>query len=315
MSSLKLLVSECERFSNVAIEKLQAVADVTLADLDREQLLDAVADVEVLWIRLRHQIDLELLDRAPQLRFICSPTTGLNHIDMKAAENRGVQVVSLRGEFEFLRDIRATAEHTIGLMLSLMRRVPTAHADVRDGNWDRDSFRGNELHQQTIGVVGYGRLGKLVTGYLAAFGANILIADPHVEVTDAPDCAVQVSLEQLLAESNVVTLHVNLCEETTGFFDANAIGKMRDGAWLINTSRGELIDEIALLDALKSGRVSGAALDVLSNERSDGMAHHPLVRYANENDHLIITPHIGGCTTESMAKTEIFLAEKLCAAL
>jgi D-3-phosphoglycerate dehydrogenase len=308
-------MTESDRFADEAVSILSEVAEVHLADLDRGQLLSAVSEVEILWIRLRHVIDKEIFELAPNLKFICSPTTGLNHIDLETAELRGVRVISLRGEYDFLKEIRATAEHTIGLMLSLLRNVPAAIQNVRDGDWDRDPFCGRELHEKTIGIVGFGRLGRLVAKYLHAFDARVLVTDPNVDSADLPDFVTGVSMETLLAESDIVTLHVNLCDQTTGFFGGQQIQQMRPGAFFINTSRGELIDEPALLAALSSGDLSGAALDVLCDESSSGMGHHELVQYSKANDNLLITPHIGGCTTESMAKTEVFLAKKLCAAL
>ncbi len=315
MSPPKLLISESDRFTPAAVDRLRQCADVTLADLDRAALLDSVCDAEVLWVRLRHQIDSEVLDRASRLRFIASPTTGLNHIDLEAADRQGIRVLSLRGEFDFLRQIRATAEHTMGLIFGLLRNLPGAADHVRGGDWDRDQFCGRELHEKTIGVVGYGRLGRLVAHYARAFDSRVLVTDPNVEPNDLPAGVQWVPMESLLAQAEIVTLHVNLCEQTQGFFGKDQFAQMRTNAWLVNTSRGELLDESALLEALSQGKLAGAALDVLAGERSSGMVHHPLVRYAREHRNLLITPHIGGCTTESMAKTEIFLAEKLCAAL
>jgi D-3-phosphoglycerate dehydrogenase len=311
----RLLVTERDRFSAEAARSLREVADVTLADLDRPSLLEKVSNVEVLWIRLRHRIDQEILDRAANLRFICSPTTGLNHIDLEGAGRRDIRVISLRGELDFLKEIRATAEHTIALMLALLRNLCPAANHVLAGGWDRDTFRGHELHEKTIGVVGYGRLGRLVAKYLEAFGARVLVTDPNVATDEVAENADWTSLGSLLAESDVVTLHVNLCDETKGFFGREQFDQMRCGAYLVNTSRGELVDESALLDSLASGRLAGAALDVLCDEDSSGMGDHPLVSWALGGGNLLITPHIGGCTTESMAKTELFLAKKLCAVL
>ena len=315
MSHPHILVSESDRFAAEAADHLRSCAEVSLADLSREMLLEKVGEADVLWIRLRHQIDKQVLDRAGNLRFIVSPTTGLNHIDLEEADRRGIRVISLRGEVDFLRQIRATAEHTLGLMLALIRHVPAATEHVKEGGWDRDLFRGHELHEKTIGVVGFGRLGTIVAKYASAFDSRVLVADPNVAWDDVPEGIEPVSLNKLLADSDVVTLHVNLCDATRGFFKREHFERMRNNSWFINTSRGELIDEAALLDALRCGRLSGAALDVLADERTSGMSGHPLVRYARENHQLLITPHIGGCTVESMAKTETFLAEKLCAVL
>jgi D-3-phosphoglycerate dehydrogenase / 2-oxoglutarate reductase len=166
------------------------------------------------------------------------------------------------------------------------------------------------LHGKTAGVVGYGRIGRMVADYLRAFGMRVLAADPVVNRAPAPGVEMT-SLEDLLERADLVTLHVSLTERTNGFFGKREFAAMKSGAWFINTSRGELIDESALLDALGSGRIAGAALDVLCDERSSGMNDHPLVAYARTHENLLITPHVGGCTLESMQHTEEFLAEKV----
>jgi D-3-phosphoglycerate dehydrogenase len=248
---------------------------------------------------------------APHLTTIVTPTTGLNHIDLEEADRRGIRILSLRGEAEFLRDVRATAEHTLALMLALLRHVPTALTHVREGGWNRDRFKGRELHKKTVGVVGYGRLGRIVAHYLRAFDTHVLITDPNLKTEAIEPGLTLVSLPQLLHASDLVTLHVNLCDATWRFFGQEQFAAMKRDAWFINTARGELVDESALLAALRMGQLAGAALDVLCEECSDGMEKHPLVAYAREHDNLIITPHIGGCTSESLEKTECFLAERL----
>ncbi len=310
-----ILVTESLDFSKEAVAMLRRVGKVVLSDLDRPRLLRAVAQADVLWIRLRHRIDAEVMDHAPRLKFIVSPTTGLNHIDLEEASRRGIRVLSLRGETEFLKNVHATAEHTVGLLLALVRHIPESRSHVISGGWIRDRFRGNELQGKTAGVVGYGRLGRIVAHILLAFEMRVLASDPHVWTTDADPGVEIVPLNELLRESDVVSLHVNLYAETSGFFGANHFAQMKPGAWFINTARGELVDEAALLESLQTGRLSGAAVDVLSDERSTGMNNHPLVQYARQHENLIVTPHIGGCTIESMEKTELHMAKKLCDAL
>ena len=315
MNCPRLLITESDRFHPVALDRLREAADVTVANLDRRELLRTVGSYDALWVRLRHRIDAEVLERASSLRWIASPTTGLNHIDLEMANRRGIDVISLRGETDFLRDIRATAEHTIGLMLAALRHLPTATAHVNSGGWNRDLFCGSELYQKTIGIVGFGRLGTLVAKYARGFDVRVLAFDPYVADDAVPNDIQRTPLETLLAESDIVTIHVNLSAETRGLFGRDQFNQMRRGSWLINTSRGEVIDESALLEALLGGHLRGAALDVLADESASGMRDHPLVRYTHDHTNLIITPHLGGCTAESMAKTEMFLAEKLCAAL
>ncbi len=310
---MKVVVAEGGGFNPEALALLRRHADVHVAaSADRRDLLAAVGDADVLWVRLRHRVDAEVMEAAPRLTVIVSPTTGLNHIDLAEAARRGIRVLSLRGETDFLNDVRATAEHTLALMLALLRHVPAAVAHVRDGGWDRDRFKGRELHGKTVGVVGCGRLGRIVARYLAAFDVRVLGTDPALRGDDAGPHVTLTSLEELLARADIVTLHVNLDERTRGFFGRPQFAAMKRGAWFVNTARGELVDEQALLDALRSGRLAGAALDTLADERPAGMAEHPLVAYARTHDNVLITPHIGGCTAESMEKTELFLATRLC---
>lgn len=307
----RILVSESGGFSAQALALLCQAGELVLADLDRDGLLSAVKEANVLWVRLRHRIDAEIMAAAPCLKVIVTPTTGLNHIDLEEAGRRGIRVLSLRGASEFLRDVRATAEHTLALILALLRHVAGATAHVQAGGWNRDLFKGIELYGKTVGVVGYGRLGRIVARYLRAFDARVLGTDPNVDGGSVERGIALVPLVQLLREADLVTLHVNLSEKTCGLFGREQFATMKEGSWFINTSRGELVDESELLESLQSGRLSGAALDVLSAEHSDGMEDHPLVAYACEHDNLIITPHIGGCTIESMEKTECFLADHL----
>jgi len=307
----RLLVAESRHFAAEARALLEPHWELALEDVPPGALPAALGDAEVLWVRLRHRIDAAVLDAGPALRCIVSPTTGLNHIDLDAAAARGVTVLSLRGEVEFLKDVRATAEHTIGLLLAMLRHVPEAVEHARHGGWNRDLFRGREIYGRTVGLVGYGRLGRIVARYLAAFGARVLVTDPAVQPSDVEPPAVLVSLEELLGRADIVSLHVSYDPAAHGWFGAPHFGRMRPGSWFVNTARGEVVDETALLDALRSGRLAGAAVDVASGEAFDGMGEHPLVRFASTDRRLLLTPHIGGNTAESLEKAETFMAGKL----
>lgn len=305
-----ILVSESSNFSPAAAQRLEQAGRVTWADLDRPQLLSALAETHLLWVRLRHRIDREILDAAPHLLAIATPTTGLTHIDVTLAERRGIRILSLRGETDFLEKIFATAEHTAALALALVRHLPQSFEHVREGSWNRDLFRGRELHGKTAGIVGLGRIGRMVAKYFQAFGMTVLAADPAYDKSPVADVPL-LPLDELLSRSDLVTIHVNLTEKTRGFFGKRQFARTKPGAWFLNTSRGELIDEASLLAGLQEGSIAGAALDVLSEERSSGMTDHPLVAYARTHGNLLITPHIGGCTLESMEQTEEFLAQKV----
>lgn len=201
----------------------------------------------------------------------------------------------------------------MGLIFSLLRHVPAAFEHARKGGWQRDLFRGSDLRGKVVGVIGYGRIGRMVAHYLLAFGAQVIATDSLVA---QPESGVSmVPLEDLLAQADIVTLHASYSAETDGLLGPAEFGQMKKGAWFVNTARGELVREEPLLEALESGRIAGAALDVLGVENSDGMTGSALVGYAARHDNLLITPHIGGCTVESMEKTEIFLANRVVAAI
>ncbi|MCB2226141.1 MAG: hypothetical protein KQH53_05635 [Desulfarculaceae bacterium] len=307
---LRILNIEPEDFSEPAHRLLASLGGLDEAALSRAELLERLAGYDVLITRLGHRIDAEVLDAGPELKALVTATTGLDHIDLEAAAARGVEVLSLRGEVEFLESVSATAEHTWGLLLALVRRILTAHASVLAGEWDRDSFKGRELMGRHLGCVGLGRLGRKVAAYALAFGMQVSAYDPAPQkwVHGVERCD---SLEILLANSEILSLHPPYNEDTHGMIGAEELALLPEGAVIINTARGGLVDEAALLAALTSGRLAGAALDVLANEPGGGQAASPLIAHAREHGNLIITPHVAGATTESMAKTELFMARKL----
>lgn len=307
---MRILVAESANFSPAAARILEGAAAVTWADVDSRSLLDILPGHELLWVRLRSRIDQNMLAAAPELRVVATPTTGLTHIDLQAARDRGIAVLSLRGETDFLRTVRATAELTIGLMLSLLRKLPVAMSHATSGEWDRDQFRGRELFGSTVGLIGLGRLGQLVARYLEGFEANVLAYDPYVDRSKLPSNVRLCSLNELLGKADLVSLHASLTEETEGFFGAPQFATMRPGSLLVNTARGELVDEPALLSALTNGPLAGAALDVIASEHTMSPGH-PLLEYARRQSNLLVTPHIGGCTVNSMERTEVFLAGKV----
>lgn len=308
----KLLIAESRDFSPAALETLRPYFALDLADVDREHLLKRVHDCDYLWVRLRTFIDAEILDRAPALKGVVTNTTGLNHIDLDACKERGIQIVSLQGESEFLKSVRATAEHTLGLGLALLRHIPAAHHHVCAGYWDRTSFSGREIYGKTVGIIGYGRLGKIVARYFRALEANVIVHDRALSPNQVVDGFSSKPLSELLAASDIVSLHVAYEPANRYMLGASQFRAMKPGAIFINTARGELVDELALVDALESGQLAGAALDVLDSEHAPTPARDHLIRFAGQTDRLILTPHIGGNTIESTRRTELFLAEKVC---
>jgi len=270
--------------------------------------------VDILVVKLGMRISGRVMNQLPNLKVIGTSTTGLNHIDIAEAKRRGIRVISLRGETKFLKTIFPTAEETIGLMVMLMRNLPWGFDAVRAGRWDKEKFYGHELAGKTIGIIGFGRLGTMVARYARVFGMNVIAHDPHVsEMKMRREGAKKVSLDRVFTHADVVSNHVLLTEKTYHLVKRRHFQLMKPTAYYVNTARGELNEEVPLLEALVKKRIAGAALDVLENEdpRGGHIRRHPLVRYARSHRNLVIVPHLGGATFESMARTEDFIAEKI----
>ena len=307
-----ILNAEPEGYCDEAKNILKEFGEVIELPLNRSKLIEIIPDFDALIVRLGFQVDRELLERAVRLKVIASPTTGLNHIDIEEVTKRNITIISLKGEKDFLDTITATAELSWGLLLSLVRNIPSASKHVELGKWKRGLFIGKELSGKHLGIVGFGRLGTMIAKYGKAFRMKILAYD--LNIRERINGVKFVSLKELLSHSDIVSIHLPLNESTYGFLGRNEISMMKKGSYLVNTSRGEILDEVALLEALARGRIRGAALDVLSGERSDDLKwleKNPLIQYAREHSNLLITPHIGGATYDSMRKTEIFIAKKL----
>lgn len=305
----RILILEPNGYSPRALDILRSVGTLEKNTFTAEELPGQLANYEVLLVRLGYRIDREFLAQAKNLKVIVSPTTGLNHIDLDAAKDRGITVLSLKGETDFLNSVTATAEHTWGLLLALIRHLPASVEDVRGGQWRRDLFKGNEVSGKTIGIIGCGRLGRHVARYAEAFGMRVIVNDVR-EIGGYT----QMILDDLLKQADIISVHASYHEGTHHLLNAEKFALMKQGALLINTARGEIIDEAALLAGLRNGTVGGAALDVLSGEnsgRAGWLEYDPLGAYAKTNGNLLITPHVGGATAESMEKTEIFMAGKL----
>lgn len=288
------------------LESLRGWAQVTLGPIPKGSIHAALEHHDIVWIRLGHRIDAGDIPAAPRCRIIAVPVTGLDHIDLATCCQRRISVVSLKGETEFLRTVTATAEHTIGLLLALIRQIPGAHRSVLEGGWNRDLFRGRELQGRTAGIVGGGRLGRMVAGYLTAFGMKIVGYDVRTD-NQVAHFEMLPQLNDLLRVSDVVSLHVPYSVDTRHLLRAEHFNLMRRDAVLINTSRGGVIDDAALLQALVGNVIAGAALDVIDGEPEVGI-DHPLVRYARTHPNLVLTPHLGGNTSDSFSKTEVFIA-------
>lgn len=312
MSNKPMILNlEPDGYSQIARQRLESVA--TLRDLaDKDELEATLAGADVIITRLARYLDAPFLALAPRLKAIATATTGLNHIDMNAVNTRGIDVLCLRGETEFLSRITATAELHWGLLLAAARHLRPAMQSVLTGEWDRDKFQGVQLSGKTIGLVGYGRLGRIVARYAKAFGMQVLAFDRNA--IEEEEGVEEVELDVLLARSHVLSIHLSLNEESANLLDAKRLARLRPGAIVVNTARGEVVDETVLAALVESGQVAAVSTDVLCGESIwDGSfpSNNPLWQMARKTDRVVITPHVGGACPDAMRATEEFIAEKI----
>jgi D-3-phosphoglycerate dehydrogenase len=242
-------------------------------------------------------IGKEILDVAKRLKVICSASTGTNHIDKFYAAQLGLQILALTEEREVISRISSTAELAFALTLASVRRVVCSHNDALSGEWDYTKYIGRQMNCLTVGVIGYGRLGTMYANYCKAFGSRVLVYDPYKTVED--DVIEQVDrLEKLLSASDVVALHVHVTDETYQMIDEAALSNMKSNVVLINTSRGDIVNEINLVDFLRKNPESSVGTDVLADEVRNRLAS-PLLAFAEESNQLILTQHIGGMTRDA----------------
>jgi len=310
-TKLKILNVDPDGYSSAAKIKLQQICLYEERNLTRSDLLNQIHSYDVLIIRLSHKIDFEVIKNGIKLKAVATNATGLDHIDIQAAETAGIKIISLKGETEFLNSISSTAELTWGLILALLRNITQAALDVQMGQWQRENFVGRDLSGKCLGLVGFGRIGKMIARYGLAFNMNIRFFDPiFSDDIDGIDRAS--SIEALFEWSDILSVHVPLSNETRNFISLSLFALMKPTAYFVNTSRGSLVKEDDLLIALQNRLIAGAALDVLSNELDHNfLKNNKLYEYSKSNRNLIITPHIGGASLDAWEKTEYFICEKL----
>ena len=269
---------------------------------DRPKLLAAVADADALLVRSATTVDAEVIAAAPKLKIVARAGVGLDNVDVDAATARGVLVVNAPTS-----NIHSAAEHALALLLSAARQVPAADATLRAHTWKRSSFSGTEIFGKTVGVVGLGRIGQLVAARLAAFGTHIVAYDPYVSSARAAQIGIElVSLDELLSRADFISVHLPKTKETAGLLGTENLAKTKPGVIIVNAARGGLIDEQALADAITSGHVRGAGLDVFSTEPC---TDSPLF----ELPQVVVTPHLGASTAEAQdrAGTDVAASVKL----
>lgn len=291
-----------EPISDAGVEFLRSRFDV---DVDPDgDLGEKIAAYDAIIVRSATKVTSDLIERAERLKVIGRAGVGVDNVDLAAASKRGIVVANAPES-----TVISAAEHTVGLLLALSRQIPQAHAALKEGRWERSRFAGHELAAKTLGLVGFGRIGQQVARRARGLEMRVVAYDPYVAPERFQDLGVEcaASLDDLLREADFLSLHLTLTGETRGFLGREELARAKDGVRIVNASRGELVDEDALLEALRSGKVAGAALDVFSEEPYRG----PLL----ELDNVVVTPHLAASTEEAQDRAGLIVAEQVAAAL
>ncbi|MDX1468745.1 MAG: hydroxyacid dehydrogenase [Acidimicrobiia bacterium] len=291
-----------DRVSEEGLEPLTSDPRFTVVRVDDStsgEFWDAIASCEGLIVRSATNVDDEMLDRAPTLRAVGRAGVGVDNIDLPSATRRGVAVLNAPGG-----NTTAAAELTMALVLSMVRNVAAADRSIREGRWDRSSLVGSELKGKTLGLIGAGRIGGEVAMRCQAFGMDVVAYDPYLTESRAAELGIAlVDLEDVISRADVVSIHVPLNDETRNLVDSRVLDRMKPSSFLVNASRGGVIDEEALAAALKGSHIAGAALDVFEHEPLP--ADSPLRSAPN----LVMTPHLGASTAEAQVAVAAEVAE------
>lgn len=309
MIYLKAIISGIKRLSYENEKRLSSISSLEYRELSNDlELKVALQECDIFWFRLNHKLTRAIL-KDVKCKYILCAATGLDHIDLKACLNYNIKVISLKGEFEFLKEVRATAEHTLGLLLTLIRKSKKAYTHTEEGHWNRYLFQGTELYKKKVGILGLGRLGKIMADYYSVLGMEIYFFDTETQSEYAQKYNKVNSIKALLTIVDILSIHLPYNENTHFILNNENLSLLHEGAVIVNTARGGLVNENDLLELLMSNKIAGYATDVLWGEPN--ISKHPLVQYAKNNNNVVITPHIGGNTFESIEKTETFVLNKL----
>ena len=303
-SPTRVLVAEKIGESGVSLLREHFDVDVETG-WSRDELADRIGGYEGILIRSATKLDSELLGRADHLRAVGRAGVGVDNVDVATATKRGIVVANAPES-----NVITAAEHTMALLLALARNIPQAHASLTAGKWERSKFSGIELHEKTLGILGFGRIGQLVSQRARGFGMHVIAYDPYVSAERYRDLGVQPaeSPDDVYAVADFLTVHLPKTAETEGWLNADVFAKCKDGVRVLNVARGPLVVDEDLQAALDSGKVGGAALDVF---RSEPITEHPLFGYPN----VIVTPHLGASTAEATDRAGFQAAEQVVAAL
>lgn len=310
-----LVVTDMEHLPTV-LDKLREVGElILLGDVGESQLPRRSQRVGAVFTNPNKQsffMGRDFMDRFPSLRVICSASTGTNHIDTDEAARRGIRVLSLARDFSLLRQITSTAELALALTLSSLRSLQPASDSVKNGEWNYAPFIGRQINSLKIGIIGLGRLGTMFAKFVAPLAEEVYFYDPFV--SDDAGLKRTASLEELFGICDVISVHVHPTNETIGMINRSVLQFAKKDLLLVNTSRGEILNEIDVVNFLSERKEAKVAVDVLANETSDRKSS-PLLKYSFRADQVLITPHIGGMTREAQSLAFSHAADKLVAFL
>jgi len=299
---MKILVSDPLAEKGIEIlRQLPGAQVVVKTGLPKEELISEIADCDALVIRSGTQVDADVLRAGKKLKVVGRAGVGVDNVDLDAATECGVIVMNTPDG-----NTISTAEHAFCLLMALARRVPQAHHSLHEGRWDRKIYKGVELNEKTLGILGMGRVGTEVAKRGIAFGMKVICYDPYISMSKAKTLAVEVvDKDELFARADFISVHMPLTDETRGMIDSNSISRMKKGVRIVNCARGGIVNEEDLLKALEEGKVAGAAFDVYDHEPPD--FNNPI--FHNEN--IVVTPHLGASTTEAQLNVGIQVAENV----
>lgn len=300
-------VSDIKEFDKI----FSGVSELRNVLPQRSLVLKEIKNADAYLASAAIKVDKEFLNNAPNLKVIGSPSTGVDHLDLNMIRKKKITCFDISKEFKLINSFTATSELAFGLLLNLNRRIIPAAIKAKKGFWERDKYQGFQLINKTIGIIGLGRLGKITAKIALGFGMKVIAND--VRNIKSTKNIKMVSLLDIARLSDVVAIHVHLNKNTEGLINNTFFNNMKTTATIINTARGKIIKEKALLDALLNKKIAGAGLDVIDGEwlNKKEREKHPLIKFAKKNDNLLITPHIGGSTIESVQHSRIFMAKKI----
>ena len=313
MSEPKIVVITPVRHIRGVRETLESIGTVDyMDDPTLDELLNVIGQYDALYTNPNKSkvfIGRELIDAATNLKVICTASTGTNHIDKPYAAEKGLPILSLTEERHVINKISSTAEHAFALTMTALRSVHRSHYDALGGQWDYEQYIGRQMDHLTVGVIGYGRLGGLYSGYCQAFGCRVLVHDPYKTVEKEGLEQVD-TLDELITQSDIIAIHVHVTEETLGMINADCFAQMKEDVLLVNSARGDIVNENDLVAFLTKNPQARIATDVLADEVRNRL-ESPLFLYAKNSEQVVLTQHIGGMTREAQEMAYGHAAKRL----